>query len=104
MRVLVGSTRPAKVEGTRDALTAIARVDSRFLGFTLEPHDLTAVAPRMPMSLGEIVHGARVRALALQMTGAFAVGVEGGLHQLPEPTIVWSLQTWAAVTDGERWG
>ena len=102
--MLVGSTRPAKVEGVRDALTVIARVDARFADITLETRDLTEVAPRMPMSLGEILHGARVRAGAVATAGAFSVGVEGGLHQLPVPEVVWSLQSWAAVTDGERWG
>jgi inosine/xanthosine triphosphatase len=104
IRVLVGSTRPAKVEGTRDALNAIAQVDPRFRHFTLEPFDLTPVAPRMPMSLGEILDGARIRATALHTPAALAVGLEGGLHQLPTPAREWSLQTWAAVTDGERWG
>jgi inosine/xanthosine triphosphatase len=104
IRVLVGSTRHAKVEGTRDALNAVARVDARFLDFTLEPHDLTHVAPRMPMSLGEILDGARLRATALHIPDTLAIGVEGGLHQLPTTAREWSLQTWAAVTDGERWG
>ena len=104
MRILVGSTRPAKVEGTRDALNAIARVDPRFARFSLEPHDLTHVAPRMPMSLEAILAGARARAAALTTRDAFAIGVEGGLHRLPAEDDLWSLQTWAAVTDGEQWG
>jgi inosine/xanthosine triphosphatase len=104
VRVLVGSTRPAKVEGTRDALTAIARVDPIFTSFELEPHDLTLIAPRQPMSVREILAGARTRAQALSdlQRGTLAVGVEGGLEEvLPE---TWALQSWAAVTDGTRWG
>jgi non-canonical (house-cleaning) NTP pyrophosphatase len=58
----------------------------------------------MPMSLSDILHGARTRAMAVQSPGAFAVGLEGGLHQLPEPDAAWSLHTWAAVTDGKQWG
>jgi inosine/xanthosine triphosphatase len=102
--VRVGSTRPAKVEGTRQALQAIARVDRRFDHFTLEAHDLTHLAPRQPMSLAEILEGAMGRATALSQGAAsgFAVGAEGGLHEVRGG--VWSLQTWAAVTDGERWG
>ena len=108
MIVRVGSTRPAKVEGTREALQAIARVDPHFTGFTLETHDLTHIAPRQPMSLAEILEGALTRAQALHALRttnpgtAFHVGVEGGLHEL-QPG-VWSLQSWAAVTDGERVG
>lgn len=105
MIVRIGSTRPAKVEGAREALAAIARIDPRFADLELESHDLTAIAPRQPMSLGEILDGAATRARALlspASEAAFAVGVEGGLHQIRPD--VWSLQSWAAVTDGRRWG
>jgi inosine/xanthosine triphosphatase len=104
--VRVGSTRPANVEGTRDALQALARVAPQFADFTLEPHDLTAVAPRQPMSLAEIIDGAKARASSLSAVSrnaaTFAVGLEGGLHEVMPG--VWSLQSWAAVTDGVRWG
>jgi inosine/xanthosine triphosphatase len=118
--VSVGSTRPAKVEGARDALAAIARIDPRFARFVLEPHDLTHIAPRMPMSLDEIIAGARTRASALlrpqppanggtlepwnpeTLEPWLAVGLEGGLHEIRPGE--WSLQTWAAVTSGPRWG
>jgi inosine/xanthosine triphosphatase len=102
--VAVGSTRPAKVEGTREALEAIAQIDSRFANVILDAHDLTHIAPRMPMSLAEIIDGARARASALASPERFAVGLEGGLQQLPTPAGEWSLHTWAAVTDGEFWG
>jgi inosine/xanthosine triphosphatase len=111
--VVIGSTRPAKVEGTREALQAIARIDARFADFTLEAHDVTDIAPQMPMSLDEILAGARGRASAvLRRTaetaeasnpGTFAVGLEGGLHAIPTAPVHWSLQSWAAVTDGEKW-
>jgi inosine/xanthosine triphosphatase len=105
--VLIGSTRPAKVEGAREALDAIARADSRFADPVVSPFDLTDVAPRQPMSLDEIISGARARAEALtrrsEFAGAaFAVGVEGGLHEVFAGA--WSLQTWASVTDGRGWG
>jgi inosine/xanthosine triphosphatase len=99
--VHVGSTRPAKVGGVRDALDAIARIDARFAAARIESHDLTSIAPRQPMSVAEIMDGARRRASALADLGAFAVGVEGGLAEvLPQH---WSLQSWAAVTDGRQW-
>lgn len=101
MTVLVGSTKPAKVEGTREALEAIARVDSRFTNFALHSHDLTSIAPRMPMTVAEIIEGARTRADALWRPETIAVGVEGGMARLP--TDDWSLQSWSAVTDGRRW-
>jgi non-canonical (house-cleaning) NTP pyrophosphatase len=118
----------------REALSAIASIDPHFATFTLHPRDVTDIAPRMPMDLGEIIDGARTRAssvlhpppLALNplratarprrsgLTAAkaglgtapdprtFGVGLEGGLVQLPHGQ--WSLQSWAAVTDGSRWG
>lgn len=109
MIVLVGSTRPAKVEGARAALDAIAAVDARFRGVSVETCDVTGVAPRMPMSLSEVVAGARARATALLSrpraeAPAYAVGLEGGLHPLPDSSQDWTLHTWAAVTDGRRWG
>jgi non-canonical (house-cleaning) NTP pyrophosphatase len=67
--VLVGSKRPAKVEGVREALAAIARVDSRFADVVLDAHDLTHIAPRQPMSIAEIIDGARTRAAALLNLG-----------------------------------
>jgi inosine/xanthosine triphosphatase len=102
MMVRIGSTRPAKVEGVGEALLAIARIDPRFVDCTLQSNDLTHIAPRQPMTLAEIIEGAVARASALAGPDGFSVGVEGGLHQvLPG---VWSLQSWAAVTDGVRWG
>ena len=71
---------------------------------------MTAVAPRMPMTLDEILEGARRRAetllarLETDHADAFAVGVEGGLHPITIDGIRWTLQTWAAVSDGQRWG
>ncbi len=109
MIVLVGSTRPAKVEGTREALSAIARVDVRFADAEIRAHDLTDVAPRMPMCVAEIVDGARTRVRALlERHGAdgpqFALGLEGGVDRLAPPVDRWILQTWAVVTDGRQWG
>jgi inosine/xanthosine triphosphatase len=108
--ILVGSTRFAKVEGVRDAVAAIARIDSRFESATLRSYDLTAVAPRMPRRVDEVLEGARRRAQALltmdewDQHTSFAVGVEGGLHPLALDEVHWTLQTWAAVTDGRGWG
>jgi inosine/xanthosine triphosphatase len=109
--VLLGSTKPAKVDGARDALASIATVDVRFANPDIRTFDLTHIAPRMPMSEAEIVDGARARARALAEHAAFvagesfAVGLEGGLSPLDVPDgQVFALHTWAAVTDGGAWG
>jgi len=108
--ILVGSTRPAKVEGVREALGILARVDPSFANARVEVHDLTSIAPRMPMSVAEILDGARRRAVAMFQQVretpdvTFAVGLEGGLAPAPAGDGCWSLQTWAAVYDGRDWG
>jgi inosine/xanthosine triphosphatase len=109
--VLLGSTRPAKVDGARDALRSIATVDSRFASLDILSFDLTAIAPRQPLSEAEIVGGARRRATELMSRGEFvarssyAVGLEGGLSPLEiDGERVWALHTWAAVSDGSEWG
>lgn len=111
MLVLVGSLRPAKVDGVRDALADVAALDPLFLHAHIESADLTEIAPRMPLTDAEILGGARRRATALTRARAFvpgetlAVGVEGGLHPIVlGETTTYTLQTWAAVTDGARWG
>ena len=112
MLILVGSTRPAKVEAARAALEAIAQVNEHFRHATIQAVDLTQVAPTMPMSEGVILEGARLRAqtliesapAAMDAEYRLAIGVEGGLDPLPCPGERYALKTWAAVTDGTQWG
>jgi inosine/xanthosine triphosphatase len=109
--VLLSSTRPAKVDGAREALKAIATADQRFASPEVRTVDLTHLAPRMPLTEAAIIDGARRRARALADAPAFvagdtfAIGLEGGLSAIDlDGTAVWMLQTWAAVTDGRLWG
>jgi inosine/xanthosine triphosphatase len=106
--VHVASLRPAKVEGAREALAAIATIDARFRDVEIRPIDVGDVAPRMPMSRDDVIDGARERVAALvnrlRGEGAgewYAVGVEGGLD--PIGRVGYSLQSWACVTDGQRY-
>lgn len=122
--ILVGSTRHAKVEGTREALAAIASVDARFGRVELRAFDVTSVAPRMPMTEAEIVGGARERAAAIVRSAPsgdtwYAVGLEGGLDPVSVPAgippgrettasspvtaVRYALRSWACVTDGSAW-
>jgi non-canonical (house-cleaning) NTP pyrophosphatase len=115
MIIYVGSTRSAKLDGTRLALEAIGAIDARFRDVDLRARDLTAVAPRMPMTEAEIVAGARVRVEALLKLaredgapGAIAIGLEGGLAPAPDgggPG--WpqhTLRAWACASNGRRSG
>src|SRR5258708_1074127 len=110
MRISVGSTRSAKVEAARAAIDLIARVDERFGQATLQPVDVTDIAPTMPMTDGAILDGARLRAQTLIDRASpaqrphLAIGLEGGLDPLPSRDGRYALKTWAAATDGTRWG
>ena len=112
MPIYVGSLRPAKVDAAREALEAAARIDPRFRQASLQAVDVTAVAPAMPMTERATLDGARLRAQALIERASapaggellLAIGVEGGLDPLPGDDNRHVLKTWAAVTDGERWG
>jgi len=101
--ILVASTRPAKVDAVRAAVERIAAVDPRFTAVTFESVDVGAVAPAMPMTDRETLDGARARAAAAARSAVhpfLAIGLEGGLSAEPLET----LTSWAAATDGERWG
>jgi inosine/xanthosine triphosphatase len=108
--IVVGSRRPAKVEAARAAIEAVARVDERFRQATFEFVDVTDVAPGMPMTDRAAFGGAclRARTLAARTSQTadeqLSVGVEGGLDRLPDDSGRYVLKTWAAVTDGTRWG
>ncbi len=110
MRIVVGSTRPAKVEAARAAINSIARLDERFRQATVLPVDLTDIAPTMPMTERAILDGACLRAQTLfarassTLEAQLAIGVEGGLDPLPIGGDRYVLKTWAAVTDGATWG
>ena len=60
--VLVGSTRPAKIAAVVAAIEAIAVIDEHFRQATIQPVDVTDVAPAMPMTDRAILDGARLRA------------------------------------------
>jgi inosine/xanthosine triphosphatase len=108
-RVLVASTRPAKVEAARAAIERIASIDPRFERVSVEALDVGGVAPAMPMSDRETLDGAIARATALAagaVTPFLALGLEGGMSSLPSSASreEMTLVSWAAATDGRRWG
>ena len=115
MIILVGSTREAKVQGVRDAVATIARVEPRFGVAEIRAVDVSECAPAMPMSEAAIVDGARGRAAALLDRVAptsnapagewFVVGLEGGLDAVPgaDAMPVLAVKTWVCVSDGRRW-
>jgi inosine/xanthosine triphosphatase len=110
--LFIASTRPAKVDGVREAVQAIAARDGRFRDVELRTFDVGHAAPRMPLTEEAIVQGARARAAALLPAAreaggeCFAIGVEGGVDPLrgvPDAAHQLALKTWACVTDGRLW-
>jgi inosine/xanthosine triphosphatase len=108
--IAVGSTRGTKVEAVRRVLGVLASIDPAFAGAEVVPFDASSGAPPMPLSLDEMLEGARGRAqLALESLAAggrrgdFAVGLEGGIDlRRTAPTNRGFLMSWAYVTDGHR--
>ena len=103
MIVVVASTSPAKVDAVRRALERIAAIEPAFSKATLRTLDVTGIVPAMPMTDRHTLEGARLRAQTATkgLTPPFlAIGLEGGLSSDPMLT----LTSWAAATDGSRWG
>jgi inosine/xanthosine triphosphatase len=103
IHILVASTRSAKVDAVRAAIEQIAAIDPRLKAATIDTVDVGSVAPAMPMTDRETLDGARARAAAAARSAVrpfLAIGLEGGLSSEPLET----LTSWAAATDGERWG
>ena len=109
LTIYLGSTRPAKVQGARDALAAIAAIDTRFANAEIVAVDAGDAGPRMPMSEDAIVEGARLRAEALVTAHPpdaqqYFVGLAGGLDVVRlAHGHRYALKTWACVTDGLYW-
>jgi inosine/xanthosine triphosphatase len=108
--IVVGSTRGPKVEAVRRVLGALAMIAPGFQGAEVVPFDASVGAPPMPLSLDEMLEGARGRAqLAFESLSAggrradFAVGLEGGIDlRRTAPSNRGFLMSWAYVTDGRR--
>lgn len=110
--VYVGSVRAAKIEGTRDAVAALAGVDRAFALAEIRPIDVGDAAPRMPMTRAEMIGGAAARARALfqrveasEGESSYFVGLEGGLDPVElDGGSRLALTSWACVSDRRRWG
>jgi inosine/xanthosine triphosphatase len=108
--IAVGSTRGPKVEAVRRVLATLASVAPEFARAEVVPFDASTLAPPMPLSVEEMLEGARGRAqLALESAAAagkrpdYAVGLEGGIDlRRTAPTNRGFLMSWAYVTDGQR--
>lgn len=110
MIIAVGSTRGPKVEAVRRALRALASVAPEMAAAEVVTFDASSEAPPMPLSLDELLEGARGRAqLAFESLDAsgrrpdLALGLEGGIDlRRTAPSNRGFLMSWAYATDGRR--
>jgi non-canonical (house-cleaning) NTP pyrophosphatase len=108
LRIAVGTTRAPKLEALRRALVRIGSRAPELAAARLVPRDVGDVAPRMPLSLDELLDGARARAeRALELARAeglqpaLGVGLEGGLDvRRGRGRRQAFLMSWAYATDG----
>jgi inosine/xanthosine triphosphatase len=105
--VAVGSTRRPKLDGVRDALTAIFPVLHPDTPFEIAGVEVSSGVRHTPLSREEIMAGARQRAeVLLRIAGEknvpwrYFVGLEGGIDIVNERGARWVfLENWAYVTD-----
>ena len=105
MKVVIASTRAPKVNGVQRALRKISALNN-FGNVTVESMSVESGVAATPLSIGELMKGARQRAESVfrqATSGAsedeviLAVGVEGGVHVVEGHTF---LQSWVCVYDG----
>ena len=113
MRIAIGSTRPAKVQAVKNAWEAVG---PRIATFDDEPvtflnYDVAKTAPDMPLSLDQLMEGARSRVenLMLQLKrekqeADFYIGLEDGFLVVDThgPRRQVFLESWAYVCDGHK--
>ena len=113
MKIAIGSTRGPKVEAVKEAWQVFS---AKILSDPEEEanfysYDLSNGAPGMPMSVSDLMKGARGRAenLAFQLKkekaeANFYVGLEGGFNVIDSqgPRRQAFLESWAYVSDGYR--
>ena len=113
MKIAIGSTRDPKVEAVKEAWKVFA---TKILSDPEEEaifcsYDLSNGAPGMPLSVTDLMNGARNRAenLALQLKkekaeANFYIGLEGGFNVINAqgPRRQAFLESWAYVSDGYR--
>ena len=111
MKIAIGSTRGPKVDAVKEAWQVFS---ARILSdpeeeTSFHSYDLSNGAPRMPLSVSDLMKGARGRAedLALQLKmekaeANFYVGLEAGFHVIDSqgPRRQTFLESWAYVSDG----
>ncbi len=113
MKIILGSTRAAKIEALRLSVQRIAEIDSAWREAEIVSLAVDTGVPAMPLTDEELMRGAKNRAEAAREVWqrnheadareAFFVGLEGGFHSTVfDNKPLTFLRGWAYVTDGKR--
>lgn len=113
MKIAIGSTREPKVEAVKEAWDVFGSkiLDDPDESVRFLSYDIAKNGPDMPLSIGELMQGAKARAesLTLQLKrekveADFYVGLEGGFHIVDavERRRHVFLESWAFVSDGQN--
>ncbi len=111
MKIAIGSTRDPKVEAVKEAWQVFA---AKILSDPEEEasfysYDFSNETPQMPLSVSDLMEGARGRAekLAMQLKkekaeANFYIGLEGGFHVIDSEVTRRQafLESWSYVSDG----
>lgn len=111
LTIAVGSTRRPKLDGVRDALVELAKLN-RDVQFEVLGIEAPSGVRDTPLSRAEMMAGARNRAEYLRNVArenkeswTYCVGVEGGLEIVEENGVRWVfLENWAYVLDQDGRG
>ncbi len=107
MKVIIASLRAPKVSGVQRAFQKIPQ-RAPFINITFEPMEVESGVQATPLSIDELMNGARQRAEIAYAKGniqskkddvVFSVGVEGGVYTVQKYSF---LQSWACVYDGRK--
>src|SRR5262245_30247887 len=110
MKIVLGSTRAAKIDSLRLSLNGIAEIDARWRDAEIISLAVGTGVPAMPLSDEELMLGAKNRAEAAyevwrrdgetDAENTFFVGLEGGFHStIFDSSRLTFLRGWAYVTD-----
>jgi len=111
MRIAIGTLREPKIEAVKEAVEVFrSQLVSGDETIEYLAYDAGGSAPRMPLSVKELMDGAlgRTESLILQLKkekneADFYVGMEGGFHVIQDRGRRSAfLQSWAYVTDSHR--
>lgn len=96
MEIIIGSTNPCKVQSVEKCIPLFYKDTP----YKIVPVKVNSNVSDQPLNIGEIITGAKNRALACyQSNYNFSIGIESGLNQVGD---VWFESTCVSVYNGDK--